>query len=127
MASPGLRLKNLAVGGVAFLLTEAGREVDRPWVHGKVIDDWGIADTLGNSLGTLAAAFVISGLVGKDNSSDYRLIAMVAVGLAIHELLQGPMGGTIDPNDIVASLLFGVASGLVYRVLNRHPMVWRAA
>jgi len=62
------------------------------------------------------------GLVGKDASTDYRLIALIAGGLAVYELLQGPMGGAIDPQDIVASLVAGVVCVFMYRALNRHPV-----
>jgi len=122
MAILRFRLKNLAVGAAGLAITEAGREFYRPWVYSQGIADWGIADTLGNSFGTLTAVFVIVGLVGKNDASDYRLIALIAVGLAVYELLQGPMGGAIDVWDIVASLVAGVVCVLIYRVLNGHPV-----
>jgi hypothetical protein len=124
MAALSFHLKNLAVGIAGLAVTEAGRELYRPWVYSQGIDDWGVADTLGNSFGTLTAVFVIVGLVGKDASSDYRLIALIAGGLAVYELLQGPMGGAIDPRDIVASLVTGVVCALIYRALNRHPVTF---
>lgn len=126
MASLRFHLKNLAVGAVGLALTEAGREVYRPWVRRERLHDWGIANTLGNSLGTLTAVFVVVGLVGKDASSDYRLIALIAVGLVGYEVLQGPMGGAIDPQDMLASLLAGVACVLLYRWLNGHPVRFSA-
>jgi len=125
MATLRFRLKNLAVGAANLAITEAGREFYRPWVYSQGIEDWGVADTLGNSFGTLAAVFVIVGLVGKDTSDDYRMIALIAGGLAIYELLQGPMGGAIDPRDIVASLVAGVVAGFIYRVLNKHPVSFK--
>jgi len=125
MANWRFRLKNLAVGAACLAITEAGRELYRPWVYSQGIHDWGIADTLGNSFGTLTAVFIIVGLVGKDASTDYRLIALIAGGLAIYELLQGPMGGAIDPQDIVASLVAGVVCVFVYRALNRHPVSFK--
>lgn len=99
------RRVNLLVGLLALGLTEAGREWYRPWVRTNGIDDFHVADTLGNTLGTITTVFVVLGLSGKGGRRDLRLIAMVVLGLIGYELAQGPMGGAIDPRDIVATLL----------------------
>lgn len=125
MPSWTFRLKNLAVGLVFLAITEAGRSLYRPWIYSQGIDDWGIADTLGNTFGTLTMVFIGIGLIGSDTSTDYRLIALFSGGLAVYELLQGPMGGAIDPKDLVASVVMGVASVFIYRALHKHPVTFR--
>lgn len=121
-----IRPKHLAIGLVALALTEAGREWYRPWVKANGIEDFHVADTIGNSLGTVTAVFVILGLVGKGGWSDVRLIAMVTLGLVGYELAQGPMGGAIDPHDIVATLLAGAACFGLYVLLDGLPARPRA-
>ena len=115
------RRVHLGIGVSALALTEAGREWYRPWVKANGIEDFHVADTLGNSLGTVTAVFLIVGLVGKGGWSDLRLIGMVTLGLVGYELAQGPMGGAIDPRDILATLLAGVACLALYVGLNGLP------
>ncbi len=115
------RLIHLGIGISALGLTEAGREWYRPWVKANDIRDFYFADTIGNSLGTVTAVFIILGLVGKGGWSDLRLIAMVTLGVVGYELAQGPMGGTIDPRDILATLLAGTLCLALYVWLNGVP------
>ena len=121
------RIANGVVGGLAFLVTEAGREFYRPYVYSHGIDDFHIADTLGNSFGTIATVFIILSLTGKNRSWDYRFIAILALGLCGYELMQGPMGGSIDPFDILATLMSGVFCLVLHRVLHRHPFTLRGS
>ena len=121
------RIVNGMVGGLAFLVTEAGREFYRPYVYSHGIDDFRVADTLGNSFGTIATVFIIIALTGKNNSWDYRFITILALGLCGYELMQGPMGGAIDPYDILATLVAGVFCLALYRVLHQHPFTLRGS
>lgn len=114
------RIVNGVIGGSALVVTELGRTFYRPYVVSHGVRDFGIADTLGNSVGTIAAVFIILCLTGKNRSGDYQYIAFLSLGLCGYELLQGPMGGAIDPKDIVATVVAcGFCLGL-YRLLHRH-------
>lgn len=115
------RIINGLVGALAFLATEAGREWYRPYIYANRLRDFGIADTLGNSLGTVAAVFIILTVSGKNNSGDYRLIWFLTAGLCAYELLQGPMGGSIDPNDMIATVIAGMFCKILYRFMHHHP------
>lgn len=121
------RLINGLVGVVAFLVTEAGREFYRPYIYSNRVDDFGIADTLGNSFGTVAAVYIVLCLTGKNTPWDYRFIVFLALGLCGYELLQGPMGGAIDPKDIVATVVAGAFCLALYRVLHRQPFTLRGS
>jgi len=53
------KLINFLIGITALLIYEfAGRPYYRPWVYANSINDFHIADTLGNSLGAIAAIFI---------------------------------------------------------------------
>lgn len=114
----------MVIALVSFVLTEAGRDIYRPYVYQNGIRDFGIADTLGNSFGVVTAIFFILAISGKGTRRDYVLLLGITAGLALYELAQGPMGGAIDPKDIVATFVAGGVSALVYRAVHGIPMGW---
>lgn len=65
------RVRNMIVGISAVLLYEAARAYYRPFIYSNAINDFHLADTLGNSLGTVAAVFVFASLLGRDRAKDY--------------------------------------------------------
>ena len=119
------RIKNGLVGILALLATELAREFYRPYIYSHHLSDFGIADTLGNSLGTVTTVFVILAIVGKNDPRDYRMILWLTIGLCAYELLQAPMGGSIDPLDILATVIAGVFCLILYRLMHRHPLFAR--
>jgi len=46
---------------VFFVHTEIGREIYRPYVYQNGLNDFGLADVIGNLLGTVAIIFFLSG------------------------------------------------------------------
>ena len=115
------RLLNGCVGLLALLITETGREFYRPYIYSRRLQDFGIADTLGNSSGTVAAIFIILCLTGRNHAWDYRYIFLLSLGLCGYEVLQGPMGGSIDPKDILATILSGIFCLVLYRLMHSQP------
>ncbi|MCA9293428.1 MAG: hypothetical protein KDA20_06410 [Phycisphaerales bacterium] len=115
------RVKNGLVGGAALVATELGREFYRPYIYEHKLHDFGIADTLGNSLGTVATVFIILAIVGRNTLWDYKFMGILVGGLCVYELLQGPMGGAIDPKDIAATLVAGAfCAGLYWKMHGRQ-------
>ncbi len=116
-----LKRITLTVGMVAWFVTELGRSFYRPWIYANDIDDWVVADTIGNSFGTVTAIFMILTMAGRGTSWDWRLVGIVIVGLVGYEAtnLAGHHG--FDVNDVLATLLFGSISAVIYsQVLARH-------
>ncbi len=114
------RLKKitLTVGTSAWFLTEMGRSFYRPYVYANDLNDWVIADTIGNSLGTVTAIFMILTMSGRGTSWDWRLVGMVLIGLVGYEMLNLAGDHPFDVNDVMATLVFGGLSALTYaRVL----------
>ncbi len=116
-----LKKMTLGIGISAYFITEMARSFYRPFVYANEIDDWVIADTIGNSFGTITAIFMILTMSGRGTSWDWRLVGMVIVGLIGYEVLNLPGHDAFDVNDVIATLLFGSVSVLVYaRILVKY-------
>jgi FtsH-binding integral membrane protein len=108
---------SLTTAMVLFVLTEAGRSFYRPYIYSHEIDDFGIADTIGNSLGTATAVFFVAALAGRGTRRDLFLIAFVVFGLVLYETSNFFFGHPVDIRDIMATLAFGALSSASYAVM----------
>lgn len=115
-----LKKVTLGIGISAYFLTEMGRSFYRPYIYAHDIDDWVVADTLGNSLGTVTAIFMIITMAGRGTHWDWRLVGMVVFGLLGYELLNLTGHHGFDTNDFVATLIFGTISAIVYMLVLRR-------
>lgn len=113
------RVINLLLGLCALLLTEVGRHVYRPFIYARDIYDFHIADTLGNSFGTITTIFVMLAVFGGDRQSDNRVVLSVTVGVVLYELGQPLMGNPIDPWDVLATVVSGLLTWVLCRRLDR--------
>ena len=102
------RILNLLIGLGAVALYEILRSTYRPYVYANGINDLHLADTLGNSLGTVATVFVFASVLGRDLDGDYFLIRTVTLSVIVYELAHPLLGKPIDPLDLVATLVAGV-------------------
>lgn len=110
-----LKKATLAIGISAYFLTEMGRSFYRPYVYANELDDWVVADTIGNSLGTVTAIFMILTMAGRGTRWDWRLVGVVVIGLIGYETLNLTGDHPFDFNDVAATLIFGGLSSLAYR------------
>lgn len=110
---------NLVVGLGAVALTEIGRHVYRPFIYGRDIYDLHIADTLGNSTGTVATIFVLLAIFSRDRVADDRVIFSGTIGIVLYELASPLLGKSIDPWDVAATVVAGGLSWLLARSLHR--------
>ena len=117
------RVFNLMVGVSALLLTEAARQYYRPFIYARAINDFHIADTLGNSLGTVTTVFVMLAIFGRDRAFDYGVILSVTIGLVLYEAAQPLMGRPVDPWDMVATVLAGGFCVALYRMLHGRDLI----
>lgn len=59
------RIVDLSIGVTAILIYELlARPIYRPYIYNNKIYDFHVADTIGNSLGTVAAVFILIGFIG---------------------------------------------------------------
>jgi len=112
-----LKKRTLAIAISAYFITEMGRSFYRPYIYANDIYDWVIADTIGNSFGTVTAIFMIVTMSGRGTHWDWQLVAMVVLGLVGYELLNLTGHHQFDTNDVIATLLFGAISALIYAVI----------
>src|SRR5688572_19150391 len=115
------RIMNLVIGISAVLLYEFARAYYRPYIYARQINDFHIADTLGNSLGTVATVFVFASLLGRDRAQDYFLIRTVTISVLLYEVAHPVLGKPIDPWDILATVLAGVFCEILHRLIHKQP------
>jgi len=109
---------NFAIGLSALLLYEfIARPIYRPYIYANKINDFHIADTLGNSLGTMTTIFVLIGLLSNETVKGNYLLKLGAFSVALFELAHPLLGKPIDGWDIVATILTGLFSYLLYNTI----------
>jgi hypothetical protein len=114
------RIINLAIGLSAVVIYEIARVTYRPFIYANRINDFHIADTLGNSLGTIATVFVFISMLGIDRAKDIFLIRTVAIAVFIYELSHPLLGKPIDIWDLIATALTGVFCEILYKSIHRR-------
>ena len=111
-----------AVTFVAFLLiTEVGRRVYRPYMYRTGIDDFGGADTFGETLVMLTQIFLILiqiflylSLANATRRQGFRIIGVVSLGYIAYEVLKPIVPkGEIDWKDVMAIGIAGVIASLL--------------
>jgi hypothetical protein len=118
------RITHLAIGFTAVGLYEwVARPIYRPYIYKHHINDFHLADTIGNSLGTIATVFVLIGLIGQGKSQHLFLIKTITVSVALYELAHPLLGKPIDPWDILATFLSGGICLLLYKAIHRPPVL----
>ena len=115
------RVVNFIAGASAVVAYELARAFYRPWVRANRIDDWHVADTLGNSLGTVGAVFGMIAILGGDEKRDRFLMNVMIIGVFVYELAHPLLGKRIDPADLVATLVAGGFCLVLYRLLHGKP------
>lgn len=112
------KLINFIIGVSALLLYEfAGRPYYRPYIYSHNINDLHIADTLGNSLGTIATIFILVSLLTSETVKGNFLIRIITVAVALYEIAHPLLGKPIDIWDIVATIVSGVISFFLFNFI----------
>jgi hypothetical protein len=105
----------------AFVLTEIGRDVYRPYIYDNQIDDFGIANTIGNALGSIAIIFFTITIAHSIYRDSLIIIGVATLGLIIYEFFQPLLiGSTFDWEDIIATLFGGVISLALHQMIPRN-------
>jgi hypothetical protein len=112
------RLVYLLTGILAVAVTEIGRTYYRPFIYRHRISDFHVADTLGNSFGTVATVFVALAIFGRGDRTDRRFLVIGTVSVFVYELAHPLLGRHIDPWDLAATVIAGLFAAGVYRLLH---------
>ena len=106
---------NFAIGISALLIYEfIGRPIYRPYIYNSKINDFHIADTLGNTFGTLTTIFFLIAILSNDTTKGNYLIKFGTFTVVVYELMSPLLGKPIDIWDLVAAILTGFISYLIY-------------
>jgi hypothetical protein len=111
-----LKKRTFTLAVVFWSLTELVRSFYRPYIYENKINDYFFADTVGNSFGTITAIFMILTLAGSGTSKDWKIVGIIILGLVGYEFLNLT---NFDINDLMATLIFGTISMLVYKQILR--------
>jgi len=109
---------NFAIGISALLIYEfIGRPIYRPYIYENKINDFHIADTLGNTFGTLPTIFFLIAILSNDRTKGNYLIKLGTFSVVAFELAHPLLGKPIDIWDIIATILMGLVSYIIYNSL----------
>jgi hypothetical protein len=113
------RIINLSIGFAAILIYELiARPIYRPYIYRNNINDFHIADTIGNSLGTIATIFVLIGFIGEGRKQHQFMIKTITISVFLYELAHPLLGKSIDPWDAIATVLTGSVCLILHRSIH---------
>lgn len=114
------RIVYLIVSILSFLGTEFGRFVYRPYIYENNINDFGLADSVGNWGGIVVQIFFGLTLINPPYKKGFRLIGFFVAGYIVYEFLQPILPkGTFDWQDIFGTLIGGVLGLILYLIIHR--------
>jgi len=116
------RIINLVIGLSAVLIYEIARVTYRPYIYSNSINDFHIADTLGNSLGTIATVFVFLSILGRKISDDLFLLRTVVISVFVYELAHPLLGKPIDIWDLMATIVGGILCEIIYKWIHKREL-----
>ena len=109
---------NFAIGISALLIYEfVGRPIYRPYIYNNKINDFHIADTLGNTFGTLPTIFFLIAFLSNDPVKGNYLIKIGTLSVVVFELAHPLLGKPIDIWDIIATVITGFISYFVFNLI----------
>jgi len=115
---------NLTIGILSLLIYEfIGRQIYRPFIYANKINDFHIADTLGNTFGTMPTIFFLIAILSNDKTKGNYLVKLGTLSVVIFELAHPLLGKPIDIWDIVATILTGFICHIIYNSIfkDRQP------
>ena len=103
---------------IFFFLTEIGRKIYRPFIYSNNIDDYGIADSIGNSGGIIVQIFFMLAVLNSQGKKIFRVIGFIVIGYILYEILQPYLPrGVFDWKDIYGTIIGGIISILIWLVV----------
>jgi len=102
-----------------FFITEIGRKLYRPYIYSNDIDDFGLADSIGNLGGIIVQIFLTLAVLNSPKRKALRVIGFISIGYVIYEVLQPYLPrGVFDWKDIYGTAAGGIISILIWLVIN---------
>jgi len=105
-----VRLGFLSVAALAFFVTEFGRFVYRPYVRRNDINDFGLADSIGEYWGIVVQIFVIIAAYNSTKKQSFRIVSLSS-RLRVYEFLQP----VLPKGSLTGRMCTARCSGWAYR------------
>ena len=124
------RIIYLVIFIISFALTEIGRFIYRPYIYENKINDFGIADSIGNSLGIIVQIFFGLTILNSGVKKGLRLIFLFIFGYILYEIVQPLLPkGVFDWLDIYGTLIGGLAGLvlflLIHKIIKQNRIIYR--
>ena len=101
-----VRFVFVTISVAAFLVTEFGRHIARPYIRSHGLNDYGLTDSIGNLGGILVQIFFGCALVNASGKQSFRLAAFFSLGFVVYEFLQPVLPkGVFDWNDVIGTVI----------------------
>jgi len=114
------RISYMLVAVLAFVITEAGRHVYRPFIYQNGIEDYGLADSVGNLGGIVVQIFFMLAVLNSPPKKVFNVIGFVTSGYVIYEILQPYLPkGVFDWKDVLGTLMGGVICAFIWFLINK--------
>jgi len=108
------RIIFLLAAGIMFLITEIGRYVYRPFIYKNNIDDFGIADSIGNLGGIIVQIFFMLAIANSPRNKGFNLIIFAVLGYVLYEFAQPYLPkGVFNWKDVYGTIVGGIISALI--------------
>jgi hypothetical protein len=127
-----MRVAYLAAAMGAYLITEFGRFVYRPWVNSHHLNDFGLADSIGNLGGIIVQIFFSLAILNPPKRKAYNYFLFLVGGYILYEIAQPYLPkGVFDWKDIYGTLAGGLLALVVFELLhkvikkNKTLCVWK--
>ena len=105
---------------LSFGFTEIGRYVYRPFIYEHNIQDFGIADSMGNLGGIIVQSFFGLALLNPSKVQGIRVIAFFVVGYILYEVMQPILPkGVFDWKDIYGTVIGGLLCLVLFLLIHR--------
>ena len=117
------RIIYLVLAVVAFVTTEAGRYIYRPYIYKNDINDFGLADSIGNLGGIMVQIFFTLFMLNSPWPKSVRLILLLVGGYIAYEVIQPYLPkGVFDWLDVYGTLVGGIFAIAILLVLKSIPL-----
>ncbi len=104
---------------VSFGITEIGRYIYRPYIYENNINDFGIADSMGNLGGILVQIFFGLTLLNSGRKKGFRIISFLVIGYIVYEFAQIVLPkGVFDWKDIYGTIIGGIIALILFLIMH---------
>ncbi len=115
-----LRVMYFIVFLLSFAITEIGRSFYRPYIYSNNIQDFGIADSIGNLGGIVVQIFFGLTILNPNREKGIRIIVFFVLGYILYEIIQPYLPkGVFDWKDIIGTIIGGMVGFLIFSTLHR--------